>query len=365
MQFLKLYFLLFFISIACSPKDSRETTVHEEYTVAETAEFLSAETDDFVGRPIRIKAYHNGLYFSDEGYHRIAKVDSEGNKLFSFGSHGRGPGEFESLAGFWTFDDEYLVYDYNGFKFITYDQEGRLVEEAVVEKNPVNPDGFPANIPITVHAISTYELLIPSRGRNGSLFAIADIKTGNLEFAGKAVGEHVESYDSDEVQRAYSNGEIPAIFVNMVAMASSSSAIYSFQQTTGMLEKYSHSGELIWDKHLNIPAQAELFERISEYNRQSDQGNEPYHFFNYAWSLAANEKVVAVLLNMPEDLPVTVAWIPADGSELHMVAFPGLSREVFRFFGTFSVSPDKSRFYFLNIPDGIIYEAEWPRGGPD
>lgn len=60
-----------------------------------------------------------------------------------FGSHGRGLGEFESLAGFWVFDDKYLVYDYNGFKFITYDTQGNLVSERLIDANPVNPDGFP------------------------------------------------------------------------------------------------------------------------------------------------------------------------------------------------------------------------------
>ncbi len=344
---------------ACSAQDTREISF-AEYSVFEVNEFLSAENDEFVGRPTRIVAGGDGLYFSDHGFQQITSVNSIGQKGFSFGSQGEGPGEFSAPSRFWVFDESYLVYDYNSFKFILYDSNGDLIEETIVEKNPVNPDGFPPNIPLTAHAISPHTLLIPSRGRNGSLFAIADIKTGEMEFAGKAVGEHVESYNSDEVQRAYSNGEIPEISLNMTALSGSSPAIYSFQQTTGVLEKYSLTGELIWDKQTRIPAQDELFERIARHNLNVDTSTEWYQPFIYAWTIDANEYGVALHLNVPEEEPVTAAWIPADGSEMKLISFPGLNSEVSGLFGTFTVSPDNSRVYFLNNQDGVIYEAEWP-----
>ncbi|MEX2362016.1 MAG: hypothetical protein WD597_00280, partial [Balneolaceae bacterium] len=268
--------------------------------------------------------------------------------------------EFESPTVFWVFDDNYLVYDYNGFKFITYDHQGELVEEKVVSNNPINPDGFPPNIPITVAAISPDELLIPSRGRDGSLFAIADIKTGDLKYAGNAIGEHVESFDSEEVDQAFSKGEIPAIFINMVALAGSSSGIYSFQQTTGILEKYSRSGDPGWEKNLVIPEQHDLFDRVARKNRSLDRNTESHHLFNYAKAIDASEEGVAVMLNMPEEYPVTVAWVPKEGDRMDVVTIEGLDQEEIGFLGSFSVSPSDSKIYFLNIRQGLIYEADWP-----
>jgi len=344
---------------ACSAQDTQEISF-KEYSVFEVNEFLSAENDEFVGRPTRIVADDNGLYFSDHGFQQITRVNSAGQKQFSFGSQGSGPGEFSNPSSFWVFDDGYMVYDYNSFKFIVYDRNGGLFEETIVKKNPVNPDEFPPNIPLTVHAICPNDLIIPSRGRDGSLFAIANTENGDLKFAGEAVVADVVSYSSDEIDIAYSRGEIPDVMANLLLLASSSSEIYSFQQTTGVLEKYSYDGELIWDKQLNIPTQTNLFEWISRTNQQAGRDNEPYRLFHYAWAIDANEYGVALLLHLPEEEPVTAAWVPADGGEIKLVSFPRLNSEVLGLFGTFTVSPDNSRVFFLNNQDGIIYEAEWP-----
>lgn len=360
MRHAKINILLLSVMIACSAHEKQEASDFEEYVRSETNVFLSTETSDFVGTPTRIKAFSGGLYYSDSGFQKITKVDRDGNQLLSFGSQGQGPGEFESLTGFWVFDDDYLVYDYNGFKFITYDHQGNLVSERAVSKNPVNPDGFPPGIPITVQAISPHELLIPSRGRDESLFAIADIKADTLQLVGKAIGKHVESFDDENVERAFSAGEIPDIFMNMVLLGSSPSGIYSFQQTTGILEKYSYSGDLVWEKNLKIPEQEGLFHQIARVNQNAAKNNEPTRLFNYAIAMSAHEEGVAMLLNMPEEHPVTAAWVSNDGGHLSVVVFHGLKQEEIGTMSSFSVSPNDKRAYFLNILDGIIHETEWP-----
>ncbi|MCC5906912.1 MAG: hypothetical protein JJU13_11930 [Balneolaceae bacterium] len=300
------------------------------------------------------------LYFSDHGFKRITGINREGEKQIHVGRSGEGPGEFENPSSFWAFGDSYLVYDYNNFKFITYDQYGDLVNEKIIRSNPVNPDQFPPNIPLAVHAISPHELIIPSRERNGSLFTIANIENDELMFVGEAVLPDVVSYSSEEINQAYTRGEIPDILMNLLLLTSSSSGIYSFQQTTGILEKYTRSGDLIWEKNLNIPSQGELFDQIAEHNRNVNMENQGHQLFHYAWALDSNDQGVAILLNMPEGEPVTAAWIPASGNELHLVTFPGLETDGFGLFGMFAVSEDNSRVYFLNNQMGIIYEAEWP-----
>ncbi|MGF1670149.1 MAG: 6-bladed beta-propeller [Balneolaceae bacterium] len=341
-------------------QDKQDLFIIEEHIVDDIDVFLSVEANRFIGLPTGVKVYKDELYVIDSGFHIITRIDHEGNKLFSIGNHGRGPGEFDAVSGFWVFDESFLVYDYNGFKFIVYDREGKLVEENIIEANPVNPDGFPPNIPLTVHAISHYQLLIPSRGKNGSLFSIVNLKTDEQIFAGKAIGEYVQSYDHDSEIESLSRGEIPAMALNFVILTSSSSGIFLFQQTTRKLEKYSLSGEILWEKEINIPAQDDLFDEVARKNKAIGLKNERRHMFVYARAIEAYEEGVAVLLNMPEGFPVTVAWGSSDGNETSLISFKGLEQEEFAFPGSFSISHKNKRIYFLNNQEGIIYKAEWP-----
>jgi len=356
--------ILFLFSLilifSCTSKQENGAVSIEEYTVDNLLVFTSVEKSDLVGQPTRIVTAGGRLYFSDHGYQRITGMNHEGEKEISFGRQGQGPGEFSNPSSFWAFNDSYLVYDYNNFKFISYGEDGYFFDEKIIQSNPVNPDEFPPNIPLTVHAISPHELIIPSRGRDGSLFAIANIENDDLQFAGEAVVSDAVSYSSEEIDLAYSRGEIPDIMANQILLANSSSALYSFQQTTGNLEKYTLSGELVWEKNLEIPSQGDLFETIADHNRNADAKNQPYKFYQYARALDANDQGAALLLNMPEGKPVTAAWIPADGSGVKLVAFPGLSADEFGFFGPFAVSEDNTRVYFLYNQEGVIYEADWP-----
>lgn len=361
-KFLRTCFVLL-LMVSCSSKETADEVNIVEHSVTEMNVLAAAVEYSFVGRPTRIIATGRGLYFSDHGFQQITRLNGDGEQEFSFGSQGQGPGEFNAPSRFWVFEDRYLVYDYNSFKFIEYDHKGEVVEENIVEKNPVNPDGFPPNIPLTVHATSADELLIPSRGRSGSLFAKTNFKTGDLQFIGEALGKHAD-YD-DDVDRAFASGEIPPVFINMVSLGHSSTGIYSFQQTTGMLEKYSHAGELLWNRQLNIPAQTDLFDQISMRNKNIDTQEESYQLFHYAWDMSVNEEGVAILLNMPEEEPITVAWLPEDGEQIQLISYADLGREVLSHFGSFSISPDNTRIYFLNSQEGIIYEADWPVGNDE
>lgn len=361
MQLVKIILLFVMVIAACSKQEKQGESAFEKYEVHDSYVFLSPEIADFVGSPGRIKAETGALYFTDHSFDRVTKVDMDGEKLFSFGSEGRGPGEFQSLTGFWKFEDRYLIYDYNGFKFITYDFNGDPVSDISVDANPVNPDRFPPNIPITVEAISPHLLLIPSRGKNQSLFAIADIQNDHLLFLGSAVGDFVESYDNDEIQQSHLRGEIPEIFVNFMMLSHSSNGIYAFQQTTGILEKYSRSGELIWEINLKRPVQEGMFRHFADENRESVRSGEPaLRLDNYAKAMDANEEGVAIVLNTLEKNKATVVWVSDDGENLAEIIYHGIENDQIGLVDTFTFSPEDSRAWFLNQQDGEIYSADWP-----
>lgn len=354
----KIYCLGFFL-LGCVADNNVEESIIHEHVVKNTQVFLSAEDTPFLARPTEIKAVSDGLYFVDVGHYQITKVDKEGNHLLSFGNRGRGPGEFQSIAGFWPLADRYLVYDYNSFKFVTFDLNGEITDEEILEKNPVNPESG-RSIPITVEVLPSGKLLIPTGGSEGSLFAIAEPSGGNVIYAGTALGEFIARYDNEEVMQAFSRGEIPGLFKNLVMIGVSSSAIYSLQQTTGILEKYTHAGEQVWELELSIPGQEGLMDHIAQHNIETVRSNEPTQTFMYARAMDASEEGVAMLLNMPEDHPVTVAWIPDDGSRIDLVEIEGLKMDVQGFMEGFTVSPDDQRAYYLERGMGTIYQIEWP-----
>lgn len=344
--------------IGCTKDGSADKEHLREYPVNSVQVFLSLEDAPFLGRPIDIKVAVDGLFIVDGAHNQIIKVDAEGKRLLSFGNRGRGPGELQSIAGFWPIEDEYLVYDYNSFKFLTFDHLGRLIDEELLNENPIHSESE-FNIPITLDALSSKKLIIPTGGRNGSLFAIADRINGDVTYAGKAVSNVVPEYNNQDVTEALTGGEIPEVMLNMVLLSSSSDAIYSLQQTTGKLEKYTHTGERVWEMELNVPAQKHLFDRISVHNRGIDSEGKP-RLFIYARAMEALENGVALVLNLPDDQPFTIAWVPEDGSRIDLVRVEGITPDAHGFMEGFAVSPDGEHTYYLKRSSGTIYQFNWP-----
>ena len=359
LRILKILLAYFLMVYGCTYHNEKEPSLDNLHKITDVSRFLSSDTTPLIGWPTRIKESDGDIFIIDAGSYHVVKLDMDGHLILSFGRRGRGPGEFESLTGFWIFDDSLMVYDYNSFKFVTYDHQGNLIDEKIVEVNPVNP-GFPPNIPITVHAISNRELLIPSRGRNGSLFAITNIYTGSLHYVGEAIGEHIDNYNNEEVIEAYSKGKIPKISINRVTLTSNQTGIYSFQQTTAILEKYSFSGELLWQKNLKIQAQIDLFNHIALNNVKIGLRDEPRDLFMYAKAMEASENGVAVLLNLPNGEPVTIVWVSDDGSGLDVVTIESIEQSELGMWPSFTLSSSVGKIWMLNTEEGIIYESEWP-----
>ena len=354
------FFCCLILIIGCDPHDNLEVVSLQHSNDLDLRIFISLENADYLGRPSEIKANKKELFLSDSGFYRITEVAQDGKMKSAYGSRGKGPGEFDAPSRFWVFDEYVMVYDYNNQKFIAYDRSGNVISESVIESNPTNPYGFPPNIPITVEAVSLTQLLIPSRGRKGSLFAIYDIDSGDQQFCGEAISSHVETYNYEEVNASFARGEIPPIFRNFISLSASSSGIYSFQQTTGILEKFSLDCELIWRKNVVLDEQEKLFEEIAHKNRLAAENNKPTQLFTYARSVEAHEDGVAILFNMPDQSPLTLYGISSDGKKMHRVDYSNLDQEEISSVGSFTISPQLGKVFFLNSTEGVIYQGDWP-----
>ncbi len=353
----RLPLLLLALIVGCSSGHSEEGTSFEEKEVDAVSLFVSAESSAGIGAPGEIKAVSGGFLLYDYGFQKFHKLDSEGNKLLTFGNEGKGPGEFRMVSGFWEFDDFFLVYDHNNAKFIRYDHQGNWIEDTSAESK-----GFPT-LHVRSEAINPHQFFIPSRGKNGSLFMLLNIENGKVQYFGDAPGDYVNMIDVEEARQAISSGRIPAYMQNSVRLDINQTGIFLFQQTTARLEKYAYSGELIWQKNLKIPAVDGLFNHIMNINsEQIKKGLPPSRSFVYARHIYANEKGVAVLLNGLEDRPVKVVWIPSSGERGSIVTFPGIKNQPYQP-GSFTISDkssEESLIFFVNDRDGEIYKAEWP-----
>ena len=344
---------------ACASENTENDIAYTEHSVENVNVFLKVEENPFLGRPTAITASSNGLYIVDSGRDMIHKVDRAGDLLMSFGSRGQGPGEYQSITGFWPLENGYLIYDYNSFKFITYDSSGEVTDELILRENPVNPDSRRA-IPITVEALPSGKLLIPTGGSEGSLFAIADPDGDEIIFAGDALAEFVSLYNSDDVRESHAKGEVPDIFKNLVMLGSSSDVIYSLQQTTGILEKFTHDGQLMWSFDLNIPAQEGLADTISDTNIDAIANDGSTQLFTHARAMSANEDGVALLLTLPENQPTTFAWVPEDGSGVDLITVESLDVNPRAFMGMFALYDGERTAYHLERETGTVFQFEWP-----
>ena len=335
---------------------------HDDHSY-ETTIFLNPETSAFLGRPAEIQADEGSLYFYDAAFTQITNVDTTGEKQFAFGREGSGPGEFRGVSGFWVFEDRYMIYDYNSFRFNTYHKDGQPDEDITIDENPIDPDRWPPAFPVGTVAVQPHKVLVPSRGIDGSLFGLVNIITGSVELFGEAIGDYVADYDGSEVDAAHSSGNIPEVMVNLVALDGNESAIYSLQQTTGILQKFSHNGELLWEQDIRTSAQEGMFDQMAEQNKRNVEYPEKSPVtYRYALDIEVHEEGVAVLLKMfDDDHPVTVVWVPSDGSTPEKLTYTGIRYDEFPGLGQpFSISPEDATIYFLNFDDGEIRKAEWP-----
>src|SRR6056297_810905 len=344
---------------ACASENIENDIAYTEHSVENVNVILKVEENPFLGRPTAITVSSNGLYIVDSGRDMIHKVDRAGDLLMSFGSSGQGPGEYQSIAGFWPQENSYLLYDYNSFKFITYDKQGDMIDEVIMRENPVNPESQ-RSIPITVEALTPNKLLIPTGGNKDSLFAIAELGSEDVIFAGDALGEFVPGYNRDSVMQSYGDGEVPDNFKNLVMLGSSADAIYSLQQTTGVLEKFNHSGERIWNMNLNIPGQSEVMDQIAQHNIDAVRNGEPTQLFIHAHAMDATDQGVAMLLRMPKNQPASVVWVPEDGSGVDLITVESLDVSPRGFMGMFALSGEDQKAYYLERETGTVFQFEWP-----
>src|SRR5690554_408195 len=242
---------IIFLITDCSHQMNNQTNL-EKITIEEVSLFKSTYNENKIVSPTWIKTVSGGLLVYDYSLNKLIKYDLNGEYLFSFGSEGRGPGEFQEISGsgFWQIDNNYMIFDRLGRKLLKFDlKEEWIADIPIGYKKMFRPSAT------AIEAINKHQFILPSNGLNKSLLSLINIKTEDIQYFGNAVvdNESRGSYDSEKERQAINSGKIPSRLQNSLLISTNSSGIFSFQVTTAILEKYSFTGDLIWSLKLEVP----------------------------------------------------------------------------------------------------------------
>lgn len=348
--------LLFLSLLILSCTVAKKDTGIKNIIAGESAILIQADATNNIAAPAWIKSTPGGFLLYEAQHHKIYRYDLKGNRTLSFGSRGRGPGEYQEVGDFWEFEEGFLLYDMNGQKLVAYDSDGNHKKDILLDFVEFG------GMPVGMEAVSSRKLVMPSGGKNGSLLRLVDIASESTRYFGTAVDENANSLQlqpADERRQAIASGEIPAGYKNDVVLSSNKTGIFSFQQSTATLEKYDFTGKLIWQRDIKVPVIDGLFEKLFKENRARMKSGEMLLSFSYADGISATENGVAVKLNLLEGQPVTIVWVPNDGEEITVVTFPKL-KNLYPVSLRFTISDDGSHILFSNLIEGKIYIADWP-----
>jgi hypothetical protein len=336
--------------VGCSYSDSQKSVDFTTIVVEESEIIIDAEINQEIAFPSFIRTASDYFLVYDGQLQRIIKFSYEGEHLLSFGRKGSGPGEFQSLTNYWIMDDHYLLYDYNGAKMVRYDLNGSFIEEYPVDIGELT---------MSIEGLSTHKFLYPANGEEGALLKVYNTKMDELVYIGEAVAVENES-SNEEVRDIIKRGGVPNYMQNRVSIGANESGIFSFQNTSAILQKFSLDGVLLWERDLKIPSVDGVFENfLKEANEQDRYIPE----LNYSRGMHVYEYGAAVLINTPEDKPTTVVWVPNDGNNIRVVEYPDIDNSIFIL--RFRVAPEHNSIFFVYSFEGKVFRATWPIEVPD
>lgn len=338
-----------FLIFACQPLES-ETVQFEDVQFTEITTLLSAESHDQLGQPANLLHTDAGLILYDYLAQSVFLFDDNGGELLRFGREGDGPGEFRYIAGLWKEKDQYIAYDRNGGKLIIYNANGALVNET--------PLDFESMV-LSMSYLPENEIYIPTNGFEGSLIRKINLHNNTRVLFGESLLDEDYDFDFDRSQQEILSGKIPPNMINRLILDSNDSGLFSFQQATAVLQKYSHSQKLLWEIDLSdIPATEGIFDRFIEINQSFvDRGMRNMFMIQYASDIAVADSGVFILINTTPDQPSTVVWVSNQGDRVVSAYLP--ENENFNP-DLITVSHDATAIYLGDRMEGVVVKLVWP-----
>lgn len=233
-------------------------------------ESLTAKNDLLLGMPVRIK--HNyaseHLFILDAAHASVIELDVQFNEIRSYGTKGRGPGEFQFPDDFFITAEHLFIVDGSRFMIHKYSRlDGTYISsldygERVMEEEDqmlVSPDSPLASNNNRPFVTLNETVLLPAHTGGDHLYMavtwegekVADI--GDLPEGFRVVANEEETGQSLRANRVPAHEMALAFPVNDLANLDEVFIVYS---AIPKIAKYNLSGTKIWER--NIPATPEV-----------------------------------------------------------------------------------------------------------
>lgn len=140
-----------------------------------------------------------------------------------------------------------------------------------------------------------------------------------------------------------------------VCLGTNESGIFSFQSAYAVLQKFTETGELLWEKDfINLPSLEGIFEKFV--NDATDE-DRYMPLLNYCSGIHSLQNGTAILLNTVEEKPVTILWVSNDGSDVQVIEYPDVEHS---FLLRFRIAPEQEAILFADSMEGKVFKADWP-----
>jgi hypothetical protein len=209
-----------------------------------------------IAQPTDVEILEDGqILVSDYGTDKITSLNKNGNVNYVFGREGRGPGEFLNINDVFELNKQVMVFDNHLYKISAFDYQGKFLKSHTLPKDIFNKE---------LALINDSLYVVGLEGLEDSLFQIqsftSDYKLQFEETRFKREGR----IDMKKNKNQLKAGNIPNLYKNKVILRADEKHIYVFFEGYSEMSKYDLSGNLVWNKTIELPFNDEIFNRAVE-----------------------------------------------------------------------------------------------------
>lgn len=212
--------------------------------------------DQDIAQPTNVEVLSNNqILISDYGTNKITSVSKNGEVNFTFGREGRGPGEFQNINDIDERKNFITVFDNHLYKISIFENTGEYSASMSFPS-----DVFNKNVALIKDSLYVFN----QDGLEDSLFHIRSF-TSDYELSFEAPRFKREGrINMAKSQNQLKAGQVPDFFKNMTILKSDGQHIYVFFEGYSEMAKYDLSGNLIWNRELNLPNNEQIFADVIE-----------------------------------------------------------------------------------------------------
>jgi len=330
--------LLSFLLISCDSGKKEQKKREIQQIKIDQPEVVANFDSHGLVQPYAINVMENGNVVTIDGSQKeVLVLKPNGELNVKFGREGKGPGEFIMPLDIQFAGNAINIIDINQYKVIRFDNEGSFIDSYSYETTSAKRK---------IVLLDEYTYVTGTQGLNNHLLEIGSFIDDSTNSFGETKGEPEKVVDFQKAIKMISNGEIPGIFKNSTTLFYEEGFIYAFLDSYSELRKYSLSGDLIWEKSIELPYNEEIFDSVVEANKKI-QGR--LIAITYIYDLNVVNDNVYLLTKKTEDKPQLIVKIDANGDTHSIYTLPDSES----YFTGFAFDTERELVYFTSTSGEI------------